>query len=169
VDGESMAPALHQGDQLLVEKVTPRLGVVQRGDIILLRQPASNELLMKRVVATGGEDVRASGGRVYIDGEPLDEREYTKMPGTYFFAEQTVGQSEVFVLGDNRLRSDDSATWGPVSIGQVVGRCVTGPLPFHRGDGRKERRYAQADTASPASARGLIRAAARGRAAHASP
>jgi signal peptidase I len=168
VDGESMSPSLHEGDQLLVEKVTPRLGVLERGDIILLREPRSNELLVKRVLATAGEAIRASRGRVYIDGEALEESGYAVMPGTYFFPERTVGESEVFVLGDNRQKSDDSATWGPVSVGQVVGRCVSGPLPFQRGDGHDRSRYVQADTGPRDSARGLMRAAARGRAGGAS-
>ena len=47
VDGESMAPSLHKGDHLLIEKVSPRLGVVDRGDVVVLRKGDSGELLVK--------------------------------------------------------------------------------------------------------------------------
>jgi signal peptidase I len=128
VDGESMAPSLHKGDHLLIEKVSPRLGVVDRGDVVVLRKGDSGELLVKRVVATAGEVVRAWAGRVYVDGKLLHERDYADMNGVYSFPECLVGPSELFVLGDNRDKSEDSATWGCVSVQQVIGRCLTGPL-----------------------------------------
>ena len=149
VQGDSMAPSLRKGDYLLIEKLTPRLGVVERGDVVILRKPGSRDLLVKRVVATQGESVRAAFGRVYVNGEPLDERTYTVMSPAYFFDECRVDQREVFVLGDNRHDSDDSAEWGPVPIERVVGRCVAGPLPFGRHDEQAPAQYvrgAQPDT-----------------------
>ena len=161
VDGESMAPSLHGGDQMLIEKVTPRLGVLERGDVVVLRSSELEELLVKRVVATAGEDVFAEEGDVYVDGEALDEGKYAVMSARYFFGEQTVEPDEVFVLGDNRENSDDSATWGAVPVSQVVGRCVTGPLLFQRHHRGRPATYADGSSASESSAGRPVRLAAR--------
>lgn len=149
IEGDSMAPSLHQGDRILVEKVTPRLGVLERGDVVLLRKPGSNELVVKRVVAIGGDSVRAAFGQLYVNDEPVDEREYAVVSWWYGFSEYEVGPDEAFVLGDNRLTSDDSARWGPVAAERVIGRCICGPLFFPRVTGCRRPRYALKPPTAP--------------------
>jgi len=77
---------------------------------------------IKRVVALPGETVRVVGGRVFLDGEPLDEphvvyRDADDMPPT------TVPPDAYFVLGDNRPESSDSRLGGPVPAGHIVGQA----------------------------------------------
>ena len=161
VDGESMAPSLHKGDHLLIEKVSPRLGVVDRGDVVVLRKRDSGELLVKRVVATAGEVVSAWAGRVYVNGEALHEHEYADMNTGYGFPEHLVGPSELFVLGDNRNKSEDSATWGCVPVQQVIGRCLTGPLSLQGKPGAARRQYADGSGSIPSDRRPLHAASRR--------
>jgi len=162
VDGESMAPSFHKGDRLLIEKVSPRLGVVDRGDVVVLRKGDSGELLVKRVVAIAGEEVSAWAGRVYVDGKPLHERDYADMNGAYSFPEQLVGPSELFVLGDNRGKSEDSAMWGCVSVRQVIGRCLTGPLELKSKPRAARHQYAGGSGSMISSGRPLRAASPRG-------
>jgi signal peptidase I len=124
VEGQSMEPNLHTDQRLVVEKVSYHFHGPQRFDIVVLRLPSQGEeLLIKRVVGLPGETVEIKDGQVYINGELLAEPftpEQTR-PGRY--AKVTVPPLYVFVLGDNRGRSNDSRSFGPVPIENIVGRA----------------------------------------------
>jgi signal peptidase I len=124
VEGQSMEPSLHTNQRLVVEKVSYRFHGPQRFDIVVLRLPSQGEeLLIKRVIGLPGETVEIRNGQVYINGQQLDEP---------FIAEETrpgrnarviVPPLNVYVLGDNRNRSNDSRSFGPVPIENIVGRA----------------------------------------------
>jgi signal peptidase I len=124
VEGQSMEPNLHSEQRLVVEKLSYRFHGPQRFDIVVLRVPSQGEeLLIKRVIGLPGETVEIKDGGVYINGELLDEpftSEYTQ-PGRHALV--TVPPLHVFVLGDNRDRSNDSRSFGPVPIENVIGRA----------------------------------------------
>ncbi len=124
VEGQSMEPNLHTNQRLVVEKVSYRFHGPQRFDVVVLKLPnQSEDLLIKRVIGLPGETVEIKNGRVYINGEPLEEP-YTvdeTRPGRY--AKVTVPPLHVYVLGDNRDRSNDSRSFGPVPIESIVGRA----------------------------------------------
>jgi signal peptidase I len=124
VEGQSMEPNLHTDQRLVVEKVSYRFHGPQRFDIVVLRLPSQGEeLLIKRVIGLPGETVEIKNGHVYINGQQLDEpftAEETR-PGRY--AKVTVPPLHVYVLGDNRSRSNDSRSFGPVPIENIVGRA----------------------------------------------
>ncbi len=123
VQGQSMEPNLHTAQRLVVEKVTYRFHGPRRGDIVVIDMPeASPELLIKRVIGLPGETISSQGGRVFINGEPLDEP-YIKQVGGRDIAEQVVPPLHVFVMGDNRRYSNDSRNFGPVPIESIVGRA----------------------------------------------
>lgn len=81
-----------------------------RGDIIVFTNDEYNKLLVKRVIAVGGDDIRIQDGYVYLNGEKLEE-EYVAEVGVTEHAENDffhVPEGYVFVLGDNRQHSSDS-------------------------------------------------------------
>jgi signal peptidase I len=124
VDGQSMEPNLHTDQRLVVEKVSYRFHGPQRFDVVVLRLPdQGDELLIKRVVGLPGEEVEISGGYVYINGERLEEpfTEAETRPGRQ--NKVLVPPLHVFVLGDNRNHSNDSRSFGPVPIENIVGRA----------------------------------------------
>jgi signal peptidase I len=124
VDGQSMEPALHTNERLVVEKLSYRLHGPQRFDIVVIRVPSQgNELLIKRVIGLPGDTVEIRDGVVYINGAPLDEPfiGQTTYPGRD--AKVTVPPLYVFVMGDNRTHSNDSRSFGPVPIDNIVGRA----------------------------------------------
>jgi len=125
VSGTSMLDTLHNGDRILVSNLfyTPR-----QGDIVVLRKETfSDEPIVKRVIARGGQVVRIDfeKGVVYVDDVALSEP-YTYTPTTRridFGDELTVPEGCLFVLGDNRNGSTDSRD---DRIGCVDERLVMG-------------------------------------------
>jgi signal peptidase I len=131
VDGQSMEPTLHTDERLVVEKLSYRLHGPQRFDIVVIRVPSQgNELLIKRVIGLPGETVEIRDGLVYINGAPLDEPfiGQTTYPGRD--AKVTVPPLHVFVLGDNRTHSNDSRSFGPVPIDNIIGRAWVSYWPL---------------------------------------
>lgn len=112
VHGSSMEPALSNGDQLIVDKISYRFHEPNRYDIIVFPyQHEDNKYYVKRIIGLPGENVRIDkSGTIYINGEVLEESyglESIEDPG---IAEGgiTLGTGEYFVLGDNRNNSTDS-------------------------------------------------------------
>jgi signal peptidase I len=124
VEGQSMEPNLHSDQRLVVEKVSYRFHGPQRFDVVVLRLPSQGEeLLIKRVIGLPGETVEFKNGRVYINGEQLDEPFTVDETRPGRNGTVTVPPLHVYVLGDNRDRSNDSRSFGPVPIDNVVGRA----------------------------------------------
>jgi len=122
VEGQSMEPTLHDHERVIVEKVSYRIHPPRRGDVVVIHNPNGEGLLIKRVVGLPGEEVSIQNGRVIIDGRPLDEPWSVHIGGADF-PPTSVPADHVFVLGDNRPHSNDSRAFGPVPIGQILGRA----------------------------------------------
>ena len=99
------------------------MSAVWRGEIVVLNIPGRQSApLIKRIIGLPGESVEIHDGRVYIDGEALnepylDQVTYGNMP------RRVVPLGHVFLLGDNRNASNDSRSFGSVPFEQIVGRA----------------------------------------------
>jgi signal peptidase I len=121
--GQSMEPNLHSTQRVVVEKVTYRLvHGPRRGDIVVIDLPEQTDMLIKRVMGLPGETIEVRDGKVYIEGEQLDES-WTVKPGGANYGPQTIPPLHVFVMGDNRGASNDSRNFGPVAIEHIVGHA----------------------------------------------
>ena len=129
----SMQPTLYEGDNLIVDKISPKIGKLKRGDIIVFYEPQGERQLIKRVIAVEGDTVDIKDGKVFVNGDVLEEG-YIKgdftPPGEY--ANLTVGEDELFVLGDNRMNSRDSRNLGTIDISQVTGKAIFRFYPFNK-------------------------------------
>jgi signal peptidase I len=131
VSGQSMEPNLHTDQRLIIEKLSYNaylrqylgLSSPQRGDVVVLRLPdQGDELLIKRVIGLPGDVIVIRDGQVFVNEQPLDEPYLAdKMIGS--FGPLTVPPLQLFVLGDNRNFSNDSRSFGPVPLRNVVGRA----------------------------------------------
>lgn len=132
VVGPSMNPTLHDGDALVVSKVAEP----KSGDIVIIRgKKSGGKLLIKRVIAVGGDSVAIKDGYVYKNGEKLIEKNYLLVDGmTYYpivndptnISEYDFGvipDGEYFFLGDNRRNSSDSrnGNYGTCSREEIIG------------------------------------------------
>jgi signal peptidase I len=150
----SMEPNLLIGDHLLVDKLvfSPSLGFVEdflfakrpirRGDVLVFKFPDEpNRDFIKRVIGLPGEKFEIRDKRVYIDGEPIEEKAYayfSKPPLSPTdpdyglddeelktnLAPQTIAAGHLMMMGDNRDNSRDSRYWGALPVNQVKGRAV---------------------------------------------
>jgi signal peptidase I len=78
---------------------------------------------IKRVIATGGDEVEGRDGEVYVNGKVIEEPYLAKGVETGTFGPLTVEEGMIFVMGDNRGNSDDSRNFGPVPADAVVGHA----------------------------------------------
>ena len=106
--GPSMEPTLNaNSDLVLLDRVSPRLGRIATGDIVVADSPTRpGETVCKRVSAVAGE----------------------RIPGSFFA--DVVPPGCVWLLGDNRSNSTDSRIYGPVPTGIVKGRVVLRVWPL---------------------------------------
>ena len=146
VEGYSMMPTLDNNRYVLVSRLTPRYGTLERGDIIVFRppmypeagwlerllgfptMPTGYEDYIKRVIGLPGETVTIAGGEVMIDGMVLEEPYIAAAP--LYNGEWVVPEGQLFVLGDNRNSSSDSHSWDFLPIGNVLGKAVLVYWPF---------------------------------------
>ncbi|MFE7194094.1 signal peptidase I [Kitasatospora sp. NPDC057541] len=116
----SMEPTLRTGDTVLARKTDG--ADVRRGDVVVFRDQAwGGPLMVKRVVAIGGDTVAVATGdqRLTVNGKPVDEPYLAAQgaQGTAFSVEVPPGR--LFLLGDNRLGSLDSRVHLEVDGGTV--------------------------------------------------
>jgi signal peptidase I len=122
VHGHSMEPNLHTDQRLIIDKFSYRFKPPERGHVVVLAMDSAVHPLIKRVVALPGETVAVQNGRVYINGALLDEP-YLPALRQPTYGPQQVPPGHVFVMGDNRLDSRDSRAFGPVPVGEIIGRA----------------------------------------------
>ena len=121
IDGSSMEPGLHDGEYVIVNRVTYRLQPPQRGDVIVFQRDGSREFI-KRVIGLPGDTVEVQGGHVLVNGVALNEP-YIAQPNAYTMEPRKIGPNEYFVLGDNRNNSSDSHNWGTVPFSAIDGKA----------------------------------------------
>jgi len=133
----SMEPTLQIDDRLIVDKVTYRLRNPERGDVIVfnptdtLKQQKFKDAFIKRVIGLPGETVEVAGGRVFINGKPLQESYIDEEP-SYQWGPREVPEGQYLVLGDNRNNSYDSHYWGFVPRDRIIGRAIVRFWPPQR-------------------------------------
>ena len=124
VKGNSMVPTIHDGDRLVVERVTPKLGEIHRFDVVILGNPRNpREDFVKRVVALPGETVAVRKGRLVVNGRILPEF-FEKVGEIGDTPTWKVPEDSYFVLGDNRPISLDSREFGFVPKRLIRGKVV---------------------------------------------
>lgn len=147
VDGHSMNNTLHHKDRLIISNAfyTPKAG-----DIVVVVMDSgkyANTPLIKRIIATEGQTIELDtvNWKVFItekDGtkHELDESAYDSlinrtgedMENGVVQYPYTVPEGCVFVMGDNRNKSDDSRNLGAMKVEDIVGRVLFRVLPLEK-------------------------------------
>lgn len=140
VNGKSMQKTLHDGDRLIIEKISPKFGKIERGDIVTVDDPIRLEEkirpIIKRVIAVEGDHVQILDGKVFVNGEELKE-DYingdTTLDVNEKYSDVNVEDGYIYILGDNRLpyMSTDSRTLGTEKLDYVTGKALLRFYPFN--------------------------------------
>jgi signal peptidase I len=114
----SMAPTLPTGGLVVVSTFSD----VARRDVVVVHPPGSAELLVKRAVAVGGDEVAIEDGVLVVNGDPVCEPgiDPDRIDGVWF-APVAVPEGELFLLGDDRRDAVDSRDFGTVRESDVAG------------------------------------------------
>lgn len=132
VDGTSMEPTLDPGKRSVVHRWIYYYRDPQRYEIVVIRNQ-DGSMSVKRVVGLPGETLELADGAVRINGAPLAEpylapgvstRPEGRRPASW-----TLGHDQYFVLGDNRMDSDDSRYFGPLHKELILGK-IRNPRPL---------------------------------------
>ncbi|HBU02907.1 MAG TPA: signal peptidase I [Acidimicrobiaceae bacterium] len=147
IPSESMTDTLNVDDRVLVNKLSYRIGDIERGDIVVFEKPpaapGSITDFIKRVAALPGETITFVDGAVFIDGQLLNEPylDGVTRPNSEAIVSEgctntpaadrcTLAEGWYFVLGDNRDNSTDSRSFGPVEEDAIIGRAFLKVWPL---------------------------------------
>lgn len=127
VSGTSMYDTLDDGDILLLEKFDKNY---ERFDIIIFDY--NNTKLVKRVIGLPGEHIEYKDGKLYINGNLVDE-EFSSITSDFtleYLGYETIPDGYYFVMGDNRGKSSDSRVLGLIKSDSINGKAIFSIWPF---------------------------------------
>lgn len=98
---KSMEPAILKGDRVLVDKTAYRRMPPKKGDIIIFIYPDDrSKVYIRRIAGLPGDMIKPEGG-----------------------SEVIVPHGAVYVLGDNKQKSEDSSKFGFIPLKDVAGKA----------------------------------------------
>ncbi|MEI8327663.1 MAG: signal peptidase I [Candidatus Taylorbacteria bacterium] len=144
VNGASMDPTFSTGQFLIVDRLSYRFENPARGDVIVFEYPNNPSIYyIKRIIGLPGETLTMKDGGITVTnpedtvfstmnpkGLALDESYIDPIHRSHETMTTTLGATEYFVMGDNRLQSSDSRAWGNLDRSLIVGRPVIRLLPI---------------------------------------
>ena len=139
IPSSSMEPTLHcakpgawcEGrfsDRVIVNRLAYRFSDPKRGQIVVFRAPAAAKsacgeggTFVKRLIGLPGDTVSERSGAISIDGKPLRENYALGRAEDTTVGTWRVPKGRYFFVGDDRVHSCDSRTWGSVPRSSLVG------------------------------------------------
>lgn len=157
----SMIPTLEVGDRVLVNKLAYAFSEPEVGDVVVFDSPfgetgpeesivekvtrnvaealglrtADAEDLIKRIIAEGGDTIEIIDNTVLVNGREVAESYLPAGVTMPDFDPFVVPDDHIFVMGDNRSRSQDSRRFGAIPVEDIIGRAFTRVWPVDRWGG----------------------------------
>jgi signal peptidase I len=130
VRGASMEPNFQDFDYLIINEISYRFEVPQRGEVIVFNSPMTpSQRFIKRVIGLPGETVQIQQNEINITTpeKTITLNESSYLPASLVTSNSnavTLGSDEYFVLGDNRPYSYDSRYFGPIKRNTIIGKVA---------------------------------------------
>ncbi len=142
VEGLSMYPTLMEDDLIFMSRLNINKKQIQRFDIVTIDCKQLGKVIIKRIIGLPGETIIYKNDCLYINGKYIKEgyldklyiKNVKKRYNTLYFTndfEITIGQNEIFVLGDNRVNSLDSRELGCFKIKDILSKKGIVLFPFN--------------------------------------
>jgi len=127
-----MEPNIDSDEYVLINIGAYRLHAPDHNDIVAFHHDGMTpEVYIKRIVGLPGDRIRIVRGEVLVNDKALAEP-YVRYSDGRSFAQVVVPADSLYVLGDNRVVSEDSRFWGFVRDDQVIGKALAGVWPLDR-------------------------------------
>jgi signal peptidase I len=140
VSGSSMVPTFSDGQYLIIDEISYKLGSPERNDVVVFRYPNdTKKFFIKRIIGLPNETIEINNGKVTV--YPCDKSsDCTGMTLSEPYIDETFNttknystrDNEYFVMGDNRNASSDSRSWGTVPKKLLIGRAFLRLLPINK-------------------------------------
>jgi signal peptidase I len=120
----------HYNDRILVNRLAYDFGSPKRGQIVVFTAPPAaskceacdgGTTFVKRLIGLPGDTVTEHAGFISVDGKPLDETYVVPSLRDHESGTWHVPKGEYFFMGDDRIHSCDSRTWGSVPRHSLIG------------------------------------------------
>lgn len=140
VEGSSMYPTLQDGQLGITNVFAVKFQNVSRFDVVIVYNEERGEHWVKRVIGVPGDTVESKDDVLKINGKVIDQfflnQTYVKdmqKEGKFTsdFGPVTLKEDEYWLMGDNRIRSEDSRIHGPFKESELVGKDVLVFFPFN--------------------------------------
>ena len=156
VQGASMEPTFENNEYLIINEFGYKKTVasvsgttlftiepfneLDRQTVIVFRYPKNRtQFFIKRIIGLPGEKIQVKNGKITIfnsenpTGSVLDESAYlSENVKTTGDSVLSLKDDEYFVMGDNRMFSSDSRSWGPIKEADVIGKTLVRAWPLNR-------------------------------------
>jgi len=135
VKGNSMLPNFVTGEYLLTDKLTYNFSDPKRGDVVVFKAPSTEPCAedeceyIKRIIGVPGDRVMILDGRVYLNGQVLDQSflpsDFVTDSGSFLMegVEVVIPENQYLCFGDNRSHSRDGREFGPIDKSLIVGKA----------------------------------------------
>jgi len=155
----SMVPTLEVNDRVMVNKLAFVFDNPAPGDVVVFDSPFQGEQpeeslidkvvrnvteslglrsddaeddLIKRIIAIGGDTIEISENTVMVNGVAMVEPYLAADASMPDMEQMVVPPGTVWVMGDNRSRSQDSRRFGAIDVDSIIGRAFVRVWPFDR-------------------------------------
>jgi signal peptidase I len=123
----SMLPTIEKGDVIVVDTNFYEQNLVKPGEVVMFIPPeafrGSGSPWLSRVVAVENDRIALVDNHLKVNGKRL--KDATLLNSRTEPSEFVLKDNQIFLVGDNRLNSNDSRFWGPLSIQDVRGKAIS--------------------------------------------